>query len=479
MHNENREQETILALNELIRSLTADINGLDARQSELEDTLETTTVSLKEAIESGNPVAVAVLTKSVEECNVSISNINLNRLHLETELYEAEAKIFDIQDSEYSATLCSAIDTSQQLGFPLLAIRLTWLSTLQSILKTRYPETPLSEFTMSFICNVYVPDETQQSGLSLCDHFISEGEGRIVGLATHYVVYAQSMLLCDFKDSLDNLFSQNGITLDAQESIYIWVDVFSFTQEKLMFQSLRMGPEWFSQNLAPALRCIAKVILVLDHKKGNPVLKSSWPLMELFLVSIDSRVQAEIAMSKMNAKSFIDDAAMKGIRKAFPKNGTLAESKCSILGKQDQIMEAANAMESHAAFDDTVKSEIEALMSNFLNSLLIWCRDVKDIPYTSLVSSVIGDFCQWHCYYEEAEQSFKYSLKLARNTYGNLDPRTVRIVKRMIKLYEATSQFDKAEELRNFGKPNRDKGGSDLVTLKGADVQVISASGDS
>jgi hypothetical protein len=480
IRDENPEQETINALNDLASSLIADIYGLDGQQAELEDVLETTTKSLKEAIEAGNPVAVAVLNNSAQECEIAISNIVQKRLHLETELYEVEAKKFDIEDGEYSAKLCSAIDSSQKIGFPLLAVRFTWLSTLQSTLLIQYPEMTSSDFTMTFLSAVYVQDVTKQSGLSLCDHFISEGEGRMVGLATHYVVYAQSMLLCDFKDTLENLFLQKGVPLDAQEKIFIWVDIFSFTQEAIMFQSLHIGPEWYHDMLAPALRCIANAIVVFDHKKGNPVLKSSWALMEIYLTSVDSGVQVEIAMSKINAKSFIDDATTKGIRKVFPKTDKLENSKCSILGKKDHIMDAASALTTSASsFDDIVKSETESLMSKYLNALLQWCRDVKDVPYTSLVASVIGDFCQVHLYYEESEQSFKYALKLARNAYGNLDPRTVRIVKKMIKLYEATSAFEKAEDLRQFGKPNRDKGGSDLVTLKGADVQVISnKSGD-
>jgi hypothetical protein len=49
----------------------------------------------------------------------------------------------------------------------------------------------------------------------------------------------------------------------------------------------------------------------------------------------------------------------------------------------------------------------------------------------------------------------------------------------MIKFYEVTGAFDKAEDLRNFGKPNRDKGGGDMVTLRGTDMQVVSHGGHS
>ena len=459
--------------------LIQEITVLEGSQAELEMQLEETNASLNEATNDGQAVAVAVLHKAVENCNVAIADISQKRLQLEIEYYEVQGDILDIEDAQYSAKLCSAIDKSQLMKFPLLAVRFTWLIALESTLKLKYPEKLSSEFTMSFLSRNYVGDETMNSGLSLCDHLISDGDGKKVGLATHYIVYSQSMHLSDFVDSLQSHFAMHGMVhRDAHEHIFVWVDIFSFTQDAIMLQSLDLNPTWYDQCLAPALNMIGKAIIVLDHKKCNPVLKSSWALMEMYQISISSTIEVEICMSKDNIKGLIDEASIKGTRRVFPQAASLNLSTSSISGKKEDMilaLEASSATESE--FHEVIKKFLEDLMSNYLYSLIAHFKGDSNVPYMSLVSCVLGDFCQVRCRYEEAEQSFKYSLKLARQLYGNLDPRTIRVVKKMIKFYEATSAFDKAEDLRNFGRPNRDKSGGDIVTLKGADIQVVSRKG--
>jgi hypothetical protein len=466
------------SLEKLAGVLIQEISVLESQEAELQQLLMQTNFDLNEAIRNGNPVAIKVLNKVVENQNVSISAIREQRLQLEIQLYETQGNISDIHDENYSAKLCSGIDLSQKLGFPLLAVKFSWLFNLETQLATRYPEIPTSEITLSFVGSTFVADETMQSGLSLCDHFVSEGEGKKVGLATHYIVYSQSMHLSDFVDALSYCFAQQGMcTPDTLENIYVWVDIFSFTQDAIMLQNVGIDVTWYKRCLGPALNVTAKAIIVLDHKKANPVLKSSWALMEIYLICISSDVQVELAMSRMNAKLFVDEASMKGTRRVFPKLSTLNESKTSIAGRKDEIILALETFSSNeSVFHETIKVAMDTLISNYLHVLLATFRDSSDIPYTSLVSVVIGDFFQVLCHYEESEQAFKYGLKLARKHFGNLDPRTIRIVKKMIKFYEVTGAFDKAEDLRNFGKPNRDKGGADIVTLRGADIQVVSSS---
>jgi hypothetical protein len=452
---------------------------LDGLQAEKEQELDETTAILDDALDGGNAVAAAVLNKSVVNFKNGIVTLNENRLRLEIELYEIKGRIIEKEDLKYSKMLCSAIDNSQQMGFPLLAVRLTWLIALESHLKERYPHQVSKEFTMSFLSSTYVQDETQKSGMSLCDHFISEGEGKLVGLATHYVVYSQTMLLSDFNESLERSFFQNGMTTpESLQHIYIWVDIFSFPQDSDMLRSINVGgnSSWYQLHLAPALSFIAKAIVILDHANRNPVLKSSWALMELFLISTNSEIHVEITMSYKNTKLLIDDASLKGTRRVFPQISKLSESSSSIPGKKDQLTEALGTFSSNETdFYEAIKVEIDTLMSNYLYSLIASFKNA-DVPFTSLVSSVVAEFCQVRCLYDESEQAFKYALRLARQQYGNLDPRTIRVVKKMIKFYEVTGEFDKAEDLRNFGKPNRDKGGDNMVTLRGADIQVISRS---
>jgi hypothetical protein len=287
------------------------------------------------------------------------------------------------------------------------------------------------------------------------------------------------MILCDFVDSLSRSFALQGMhNPDTLENIFVWVDIFSFTQDAIMLQNLGMDLTWYERVLRPALILTARAIIVLDHKQSNPVLKSSWALMEIYLICISSNIQVELTMSRINAKLFVDEASMKGTRRAFPKILALNESTSSIAGRKDEIIAALETFStSESAFHETIKVAMDTLLSNFLHALLDEFRDSSDFPYTSLVSVVIGDFFQVLCHYDESEQAFKYGLKIARKQFGNLDPRTIRIVKKMIKFYEVTGAFDKAEDLRNFGKPNRDTGGSDIVTLRGADMQVVSGSG--
>jgi hypothetical protein len=452
---------------------------VEGLKSEQEQQLDELTVTLDEALDGGNAVAAAVLNKSVANLNNSISELHENILRLEIELYEIQGRIIEYHDSKYSQMLCSAIDTSQEIGFPLLAARFAWLIALESQLVKKYPGKLSSEFTMSFLSSVYVQDETEKSGMSLCDHFISEGEGRLVGLATHYIIYSQTTLLSDFNESLKRCFFQNGMTTpDTLEHIFVWVDIFSFPQDSDMLRAVNVGgnPSWYQQHLAPALNSIANVIVILDHANHNPVLKSSWALMEIFLISINSNIHVEITMSDKNTKLLINDASLKGTRRTFPQVSKLNQSLSSIPGKKDQLMEALLAFSSNETeFHDTIKVEIDTLLSNYLYSLMASMKNV-DVPFTSLVSSVIAEFCQVRCLYDESEQAFKYALRLARQLYGNLDPRTIRVVKKMIKFYEIVGEFDKAEDLRNFGKPNRDKGGDNMVTLRGADIQVVSRS---
>jgi hypothetical protein len=470
-----KANQNLNALNEIASVLVQEITVLDGRQAQEEDSLEEMAIALADAHSGGNAIAVSAFNKTIEDCKLVIATIIEKRLHLETELFEIRGNISDIEDSAYSSKLCAAIDESQILKFPLLGIKLSWFfTTLESRLQAMYPDKPLSAFTMSFLSSNYVMQETQQNGLSLCDHFISEGEGKTVGLATHYVVYSQTMQLSDFKNSLENYFSQNGInTPDAFDDIFIWVDVFSFTQDSSMFISLNMDSTWFQSCLAPALKRISKVILILDHKNFNAVLKSSWALMELLISSILPEVRAEIAMSKIDARLFIDEASMKGTRRVFPQVKAMNLSECSIPGKKDDILAALEGFASNESdCYEIIKCEIDALLSDFLYSLLDVCRKTADIPYASLVSTVIGDFCQTRCLFDESEQSFKYALKLSRKLFGNLDPRTIRIVKKMIKFYETTGAFDLAEDLRNFGKPNRENGSGELAILSGADIHV-------
>lgn len=467
------------SLEKLAAELIQEISVLESQDAELQELLDRTRVELNEAMSNGNAVAIGVLNKSVENQIVTISTIREQRLHLEAQLYDTQGNISDIQDENYSSKLCSAIDLSQKTGFPLLAVKFLWLLKLESLLVTKYPERSKTEFTMAFLSSCYVQDETMKNGLSLCDHFVSEGDGKRVGLATHYIVYSQTMILCDFVDSLSRSFALQGMhNPDTLENIFVWVDIFSFTQDAIMLQNLGMDLTWYERVLRPALILTARAIIVLDHKQSNPVLKSSWALMEIYLICISSNIQVELTMSRINAKLFVDEASMKGTRRAFPKILALNESTSSIAGRKDEIIAALETFStSESAFHETIKVAMDTLLSNFLHALLDEFRDSSDFPYTSLVSVVIGDFFQVLCHYDESEQAFKYGLKIARKQFGNLDPRTIRIVKKMIKFYEVTGAFDKAEDLRNFGKPNRDTGGSDIVTLRGADMQVVSGSG--
>jgi hypothetical protein len=461
--------------------LIQEINVIDGLRAEQEIDLEQNEDSLDEALREGNAIAVAVLSKAVESCKIALEKTSEKRLQLETNFYEIQGDLMDIEDAKYSATLCSAIDASQAINFPLIAVKLTWLLALESLLKMNYPEKPISEVTMSFLGSTYVRDETMGNGLSLCDHFLSEGEGKIVGLATHYIVYSQSMYFTELLDSLTSYFEQNGMsTTEKHEKIFVWLDIFSFTQDIIMLQSLKLNSYWYGQCLAPALTAIGKAIIVLDHRKSNPVLKSSWALLEIYLIGISSSVEVEIIMSQANSKLFIEESAMKGTRRVFPQISPLNLSTSSIDGKKEEIAAALETFSlSESNFHESVKNLIDELMSNYLYALMTYFHDDSNFSYESLVSCVIGDFCQVRTRYDESEQSFKYSLKLARKLYGNLDPRTIRVVKKMIKFYEVTGAFDKAEDLRNFGKPNRDKGGGDMVTLRGTDMQVVSHGGHS
>jgi hypothetical protein len=473
------EDEDILK--ERANALIQEINIIDGLRAEQDIDLEQNKESLNEALREGNAMAVTVLTKAVEKCNMALATTSQKRLQLETIFYEIQGDLMDVEDAKYSAKLCSAIDASQAINFPLIAVKFTWLLALESLLNIKYPEKPISEVTMSFLSSTYVRDETMGNGLSLCDHFLSEGEGKIVGLATHYIVYSQSMYLTDLLDSLTHYFERNGMsTTEKYEQIFVWLDVFSFTQDIIMLQSLKLNLHWYGQCLAPALTTIAKAIIVLDHRKSNPVLKSSWALLEIYLIGISSTIEVEITMSRANSKLFVEESSTKGTRRVFPQIAPLNLSTCSIAGKKEEITAALETFSSsESEFHESVKNLIDELMSNYLYALMSFFRDDSNFSYESLVSCVIGDFCQVRTRYDESEQSFKYSLKLARKIYGNLDPRTIRIVKKMIKFYEVTGAFDKAEDLRNFGKPNRDKGGGDMITLRGTDMQVVSGGGQS
>jgi hypothetical protein len=214
-------------MKERAKVLIQEITVLDGHEAEQEMHLQQTEDSLTEAIQEGNAVLVSVLNKAVKNCKIATSKLSEKRLQMETDYYEVQGNIMDFEDAKYSAVLCSAIDTSQTMGFPLLAVSFTWLIALESLLKHKYPDKKSSEFTMSFLSSTYVPDETMTNGLSLCDHFISEAEGKIVGLATHYVVYSQTMTFSDFMDSLHHYFNQNGLnTPDKHQNIFVWVDVY-------------------------------------------------------------------------------------------------------------------------------------------------------------------------------------------------------------------------------------------------------------